>query len=400
MDRSHHEVTFIPFCMPEIGEEEVAAVLEVLRSGWLTTGPKTRQFEEEFAQYMGPGIEAMAVNSATSGLTLALEAAGIGPGDEVITSTYTFTATAGAVHHVGATPVFVDVREDSLNIDPAAVEAAITPRTRAILPVHFAGLSCDMEAITTIARHHNLHVIEDAAHALPTTFQGNMIGSLDTDATVFSFYATKTLATGEGGMIVTRDPAIARRCRVMRLHGISRDSFDRYMSATPSWSYEVVAPGFKCNMTDLAAAIGSQQLRKVERFRQKRESMAQKYDEAFKSSCVRLPKQAPAGDLHAWHLYVLRIGDDAPLSRNQFIDEMSRAKIGTSVHFIPLHMQPYWREKYGLCREAFPVATKAFEQAVSLPLYSRMTEQEQDRVIETARALLTGVRHPELHVTR
>jgi len=350
---------------------------------------------------MGPGIEAMAVNSATSGLTLALEAAGIGPGDEVITSTYTFTATAGAVHHVGATPVFVDVLEDSLNINPAAIEEAITPRTRAILPVHFAGLSCDMEAIVAIARRHNLRVIEDAAHALPTTSQGRLIGSLDTDVTVFSFYVTKTLATGEGGMIVTRDPAIAKRCKVMRLHGISRDSFDRYMSATPSWFYEVEAPGFKCNMTDLAAAIGSQQLRKVERFHKQRECMVRKYDEALRSPCVRLPKHAPTGDLHAWHLYVLRLADDAAVSRNRFIDEMSRAKIGTSVHFIPLHMQPYWRDKYGLRCETFPVATKAFEQAVSLPLYTRMTEDEQDRVIETAQTLLAGVHHPELHpVTR
>ena len=392
MGRSDCESAFIPFYLPDIGEEEVAEVLEVLRSGWLTTGPKTRKFEERFAEYIGSGVEAMAVNSATSGLTLALEAAGIGPGDEVITTTYTFTATAGAVHHVGATPVFVDVCEDSLNIDPDAIENAITPRTKAILPVHFAGLACDMRAIIAIARRHNLRVIEDAAHALPTTYGGQLIGGQDTDATVFSFYATKTLATGEGGMIVTRNPEIAKRCRVMRLHGISRDSFDRYTSITPSWFYEVEAPGFKCNMTDLAAAIGYPQLLKVDRLRDQREKMVRNYDAAFKDLSVRLPQHAPSGDLHAWHLYVLRLGNEASISRNEFIERMSQAKIGTSVHFIPLHLQPYWREKYGLRRESFPVATRAFESAVSLPLYTRMTCQEQDRAIETARSLLAGVR--------
>jgi dTDP-4-amino-4,6-dideoxygalactose transaminase len=392
MTKLPHDNSFLPFYLPEIGDEEVEEVLEVLRSGWLTTGPKTRRFEEEFAQYMGQGFEAVAVNSATAGLTLALEAAGVGPGDEVITTTYTFTATAGAVRHLGADPVFVDVREDTLNINPAAIEAAITDRTKAIVPVHFAGLACEMEEIIAIAKRNNLKIVEDAAHALPTTSGGSLIGTLDTDATVFSFYATKTLTTGEGGMIVTRNPSLARRCRVMRLHGIDRDSFDRYVSTTPAWFYNVEAAGFKCNMTDLAAAIGLRQLRKLEGFQRRREEMAARYSEAFADLCVTLPAPAPSGERHAWHLYVLRLENDAPVWRNQFIDDMSHARIGTSVHFIPLHLQPYWRDTYRLRSEDYPVATKEFEKVVSLPLYTRMTEKDQERVIAETRHILSRSR--------
>ena len=236
---------FLPFALPDIGEEEIAEVVDSLRSGWVTTGPKTKRFEQEFADFLGGGCEAIAVNSATAGLHLALEAIGIGAGDEVITTPYTFTATAEVVRYLGAHPVFVDIDPATLNIDVSKIEAAITPRTKAIMPVHFAGLSCDMDAIIRLARKHGLKVVEDAAHALPTRTNDKLIGTLDSDATVFSFYATKTITTGEGGMVVTRDPAIAARCRVMRLHGISRDAFDRYVSAKPSWQYEVVAPGFK-----------------------------------------------------------------------------------------------------------------------------------------------------------
>ena len=382
------DTPFLPFHLPEIGEEEIAEVVDALRSGWLTTGPKTKRFEEDFAQFIGNDVEALAVNSATAGLHLALEAAGIGPDDEVITTTLTFTATAEVVRYLGANPVFVDVREDTLNVDPAAIEAAITPRTRAILPVHFAGLACEMDPILRIAKFHRLKVIEDAAHALPATSGRRLIGALESDATVFSFYATKTLTTGEGGMVVTRDPELAKRCRVMRLHGIDRDAFDRYMSSSPSWFYSVVAPGFKYNMTDVAAAIGIHQLRKAEAFQRRREQLAHRYDEAFRNLCVRRPSHAPEDETHAWHLYVIRLNDDAPVSREEFIDEMAAAGIGASVHFIPLHLHPYWRDAYRLRPEQFPNATRAFKQIVSLPLYPRMTDADQARVIAATRAIL------------
>ena len=379
---------FLPFALPEIGEEEIAEVVDSLRSGWLTTGPKAKRFEEEFGHYIGAGVEALAVNSATAGLHLAAEACGIGPGDQVITTPYTFTATAEIIRYLGADPVFVDVLEDSLNIDPRLIESAVTSRTRAIIPVHFGGLACDMNSIMAIAARHQLKVIEDAAHALPATSAGRLIGTLESDATVYSFYATKTLATGEGGMIVTRNRELARRCRVMRLHGIDRDAFDRYTAKTPSWFYSVVAPGFKYNMTDLAAAIGIHQLRKVNQFQRRREEMAQRYDRAFERLCVRLPARAPAGDLHARHLYTIRLGADSPVSRDEFIEAMAKAGVGTSVHFIPLHLHAYWREAYALKAEQFPVATRAYRSIVSLPLYTRMTEADQDRVIHAVWSIL------------
>jgi len=337
---------------------------------------------------MGAKVEALAVNSATAGLHLALEAAGVGPGDEVVTTPYTFTATAEVIRYLGAHPVFVDVREDTLNLDPEAIEAAITTRTRAIIPVHFAGLSCDMEAILRIAKRHELRVIEDAAHALPATSGHHLIGTLESDATVFSFYATKTLATGEGGMIVTRDPELAKRCRVMRLHGIDRDAFDRYTSAAPAWFYRVVAPGFKYNMTDVAAAIGIPQLRKLDRFLCRREELARRYDEGLNGLSLRLPAHPPEGEVHAWHLYVVRLTDESPISRDDFITEMTRAGIGTSVHFIPLHVHPYWRDTYNLKPGDFPNATRAYERAVTLPLYTRMTDADQDRVIRAIHGIL------------
>lgn len=388
MTHSILQSSFLPFHVPEIGEEEIAEVVDSLRSGWLTTGPKAKRFEENFARYIGSDVEALGVNSATAGLHLALEAAGVGPGDEVITSSYTFTATAEVIRYLGANPVFVDVREDTLNIDPNAITAAISACTKAIMPVHFAGLACEMDSILAIAKRYQLKIIEDAAHALPATSGGRLIGALDSDATVFSFYATKTLATGEGGMVVTRDPKLAKRCRIMRLHGIDRDAFDRYTSKTPAWFYSVVAPGFKYNMTDLAAAIGIHQLRKLDQFQRRREELAQKYDEAFADICVRRPAHAPLGELHAWHLYVIRLNDDAPVSRDDFINEMAAAGIGTSVHFIPLHLHPYWRDTYHLRPEDFPNATRAFKHVVSLPLYPRMTDADQDRVIHVTRSIL------------
>lgn len=379
---------FLPFALPDIGEEEINEVLDSLRSGWLTTGPKTKRFEEDFAAFTGDDTEAIAVNSATAGLHLALEAVGIGEGDEVITTPYTFTATAEVVRYLGADPVFVDIDPATFNIDPALIEAAITSKTKAIIPVHFAGLSCDMDAILAIARKHGIKVVEDAAHALPTTCNGQLIGSLASDATVYSFYATKTITTGEGGMIVTPDPELAKRSRIMRLHGISRDAFDRYTSTKPSWHYEVVAPGCKYNMTDLAASLGIHQLKKAWLFQNKRQTMAARYDEAFCALPVILPPKAPAGDIHAWHLYVIRLTDASPVARDRFIEMMAEKGVGCSVHFIPLHLHPYWRDRYQLKPDDFPDALNAYERAVSLPLFTKMSEEDQERVIAAVRDIL------------
>jgi dTDP-4-amino-4,6-dideoxygalactose transaminase len=378
----------LPFAVPDIGEAEIEEVVDSLRSGWLTTGPKTRRFENEFAAFLGSHLHAIAVNSATSGLHLALEACGVGPGDEVITSTYTFTATAEVVRYLGAHPVFVDIDRRTLNMDPDCVARAITPRTKVIMPVHIGGLACAMDPILATARRHGIRVVEDAAHALPATYGGKLIGTLESDATVFSFYATKTLVTGEGGMVVTRDENLAARCRVMRLHGIDRDAFDRYTSERPAWYYEVVAPGFKYNMTDIAAALGIQQLRRIRELRDRREMMAQRYNQAFADLPVELPATGTPADLHAWHLYVLRLKDEAPMGREAFIERMSERKIGTSVHFIPLHRQPYWRDTYRLSGTSYPQAEDAYVRAVSLPLYTRMSEADQTRVIEAVRELL------------
>jgi dTDP-4-amino-4,6-dideoxygalactose transaminase len=383
-------MNFLPFALPDIGEEEIAEVVDSLRSGWLTTGPKTQRFEREFADFLGGGLQALAVNSATAGLHLVLEAFGIGPGDEVITTPYTFTATAGVVRHLGADPVFVDIDPHTFNLDPEKIERAITPRTKAIIPVHFAGLACEMDAIIKIARKHGLKIVEDAAHALPATSGGHLVGTLDTDATVFSFYATKTITTGEGGMIVTRDFGLAERCRVMRLHGISRDAFDRYVSTEPSWHYEVIAPGFKYNLTDIASAIGIQQLKKAWAFQQRRQEMADRYNAELAGLPVALPPPPLLGDLHAWHLYAIRLEDSAQIRREEFIKQMSARGIGCSVHFIPLHLHPYWQKAYDLRPDDFPAAWSAYERAVSLPLYTRMTDDDQTRVIKAVKDVLAG----------
>lgn len=380
--------SFLPFARPDIGEAEIDAVARALRSGWVTTGPETRAFEQEFAAFLGGGVQAIAVNSATAGLHLALEAIGIGPGDEVIAPTLTFTATVEVARYLGADAVLVDVDPVTLNIDPAAIEAAITPRTRAILPVHYGGLACDMAAIHAIARRHGLQVVEDAAHALPASCGGTPVGQLPSAATVFSFYANKTMTTGEGGMVVTRDEALAARMRVMRLHGISRDAFDRFTSRTPAWYYEVVAPGFKYNLTDLAAALGRVQLARLPAFVQRRQQLAARYLRELAGLPLVLPPQAPAGDTHAWHLFVLRLADTARVTRDEVVQALADAGIGTSVHFVPLHRQPYWRDRYALRPQDFPVAEAAYQRMLSVPLFTAMSDAEQARVIAALRACL------------
>lgn len=394
------ELPFLPFALPEIGEEEIAEVVDTLRSGWVTTGPKTRRFEEDFAAFMsadeahrkeantqGP-LHALAVNSATAGLHLALEAIGVGPGDEVITTTHTFTATAEVVRYLGADVVLVDIDPATMCIDPALVEAAITPRTKAVLPVHYGGRAADMQALMAIARRHGLKVVEDAAHALPTTCGGRLVGTLDSDATVFSFYANKTITTGEGGMVVTRHPELAARMKVMRLHGMSRDAFDRFTAKVPSWYYEVVAPGFKYNLTDIAAAMGIHQIKRLQGFQARRVQLAAQFDAALAGLPVITPPLPRPGDQHAWHLYVLRLADGAPVGRDALIEQLFAAGIGCSVHYIPLHLQPYWRDRYRLRSEQFPHSQHAFERLVSLPMYTRMTVSDVQRVAEAARHAL------------
>ncbi len=384
---------FLPFALPEIGEDEIAEVVDTLRHGWVTTGPKARRFEQDFAAFLGdagpvPGLEAIAVNSATAGLHLALEAVGVGPGDEVITTTHTFTASAEVARYLGADVRLVDIDPATLCIDPAAIEAAITPRTRAIVPVHFAGRAAEMGEILAIARRHGLKVVEDAAHALPTTVNGALVGQLASAAAVFSFYANKTMTTGEGGMAVTRDAQLAARMKVMRLHGINRDAFDRFTAKVPSWYYEIVAPGFKYNLTDIAAALGIHQLKRAREFRDARARIAAHYDALLADLPLVLPPQPAAGDLHSWHIYVLRLREDAPVGRDAVIEALFAAGIGSSVHYIPLHQQPYWRERYDLRAEDFPHSQKAYQATFSLPLYSRMTLADAERVAAVLRGVL------------
>jgi dTDP-4-amino-4,6-dideoxygalactose transaminase len=383
----------IPFSIPDIGEGEIQAVVQCLRSGWLTTGGRSAEFERNFAEFVGGGVEAVAVSSATAGLEIALAVHGITAGDEVITTDYTFTATAMSAVHLGARPVLVDIDPETFNIDPARIEDAISPRTKAIIPVHFAGLACDMAAINDIARRHGLKVIEDAAHALPTRCNNKMIGQGTSDATVFSFYATKTITTGEGGMITFPDPAAAKLARTLRLHGIDRDIFNRDDGARnggqKSWGYNVVAPGFKSNMSDIVASIGVVQLQRAWELHRRREELWTAYDEGLSAAPVMLPPKAAQGDLHAMHLYGIRLRDDAPLDRDSFIAEMSKLGVTCSVHFIPLHLHTYWRDKLDLSETMFPAAHKAFEREVTLPLFTRLTDEKQKLVIDATRRLLS-----------
>lgn len=377
----------MPLARPDLDEDDIAAVADCLRSGWLTSGPKVKAFEAAFAGFLGDDVHAVAVNSNSMGLLIALQALGIGPGDEVITSTNTFSATALSVVHVGARPVLVDIDPRTLTIDPAAIEAAITPRTRAVIPVHVGGLACDMAAIGALARRHDLRVIEDAAHAFPTTSGGRLVGNRTADATVFSFYATKTITTGEGGMVTTPHPELAQQLRLLRLHGIDKDIFSRDGDKRP-WLYDVLGPGHKANMPDMAAALGMEQLKKAWAFHERRSAIAQRYTEAFADLPLVLPAEAPAGDLHAWHLYVVRLADGAPLSRDAFIERMSASSIQCGVHFIPLHRLTYWRERTDIAAAYLPLAEAAFERSVSLPLFTAMSDLDTDYVIAAVRRLL------------
>lgn len=384
------ELPFLPYALPDIGEAEQAAVSQAMASGWVTTGPNARAFEQEFTTYLGGDVTALAVSSATAGLHLAVEAIGVGPGDEVIVPTLTFTATAEVVRYMGADPIVADIDPATLNIDPADIERRITPRTKAIIVVHYGGLACDMDAILAIAGRHRLRVIEDAAHAFPTVYRGALVGTLASDVTIFSFYANKTMTTGEGGMVVTRNPTLAERMRVMRLHGINRDAFDRFQSKTPAWYYEVVAPGYKYNLNDMAAALGRVQLTRIDAFAERRNALARRYQDAFAGLPIIDAPRPAQGDTHAWHIYAIRltVSDGDLDTRTRFIEALSAAGIGTSVHYIPLHRQPYWRDTYDLTASAYPQADRAYHGLVSLPLYTLMSDADQDRVIDAVKATL------------
>lgn len=380
----------IPFHRPSITAAERTAVLEVLDSGWLTTGERTIAFEEAVRAFVGTR-HAVAVNSATAALHLALEALRIGPDDEVIVPTYTFAACGEVVRYLNARPRLADVDARTLNITATTIEAQIRPTTRAILVVHFGGLMADMSSINELATRHGLAVIEDAAHALPAFQDGRAAGSIG-NAGALSFYATKTVTTGEGGMLVTDSDAIADRARTMRLHGISRDAWQRY-SAAGHWYYEIEDVGFKYNMSDLSAAIGLVQLERAEANRLERVRVAQRYGAGLTAAglldALELPPDAAPGDVHAWHLYAIRLRQGGANRRNAVIEHLRSAQIGTSVHFIPLHMHPYYRRTYGYTPEALPTATHEYEREISLPIFPDLLDADVDRVVE---ALVTALR--------
>ena len=377
---------FLPFHVPSIGDEEIAAVVDVLKSGWLTTGAKVKEFEQEFCRFVGAG-HGVAVNSATAALHLGLAAVGVGEGDEVIVPTMTFAATAEVALYLKAKPVLVDCTPDTLNIDPAAIERALTPRTKAIIPVHFAGQPCDSGRILSLARAHGLKIIEDAAHALPARDRCRMIGSIG-DITCFSFYATKTITTGEGGMATTDNPEWAEKMRMLSLHGISHDAWNRY-SSEGSWYYEVTNVGYKYNLTDIAASLGLEQLKKCHRFATARKRIAEAYTVAFADLPEIHTLACQPGKEHAWHLYVIQLElERLTINRREFIDALRQHNIGSSVHFIPLHLHPFYRNTFGYSPGDFPNAAAAYQRIVSLPIYPNMNDDDVGDVIAAVRSIV------------
>lgn len=386
---------FVAFARPSLDQQEEQAVLAVLRSGWLTTGDVAAAFESEFAQFVG-ARHALALNSATAGLHLALEAVGVGPGSVVLTTPYTFVATAEVVRYLGADPVFVDIDRATLNIDVARLQESLETldaagrRVSAIVPVHVAGLPCDMDAISALSLKHGVPVVEDAAHAFPVKVGDRYAGTLG-DAGVFSFYANKTITTGEGGMVTTDRDEVAARIRIMRLHGIDRDVWNRYTAPGAGWKYDVVAPGYKYNMTDIAAAIGRVQLRKAESFLQRRKAIARRYLAALSGlDFLTLPAWV---ENHAWHLFIIRIREKKlDRARDECIEELQKKGIGVSVHFIPLHTMSYYRDRYGLKPDDFPAAMECYRACISLPLSPSLADDDVERVIAAVAELGTSRR--------
>jgi dTDP-4-amino-4,6-dideoxygalactose transaminase len=376
---------YLPYCRPTIDEEEIAAVAEVLRSGWLTTGPKARAFEEEFSRATA-SAHALAVNSGTSALHLALAASGIGPGDEVITTPLTFCSCANVIVQQGATPVLADICEDDFNIDPAQVARRVTERTRAIMAVDFAGQPCRLDDLREISERHHLLLLEDAAHSAGARYRDRPVGGI-ADATAFSFYPTKNMTTAEGGMLTAASEELDASARSLALHGMSRDAWRRYQKDA-SWAYDVVAPGYKYNMSDVQAALGLVQLRRLDEFNARRSQLARRYaDRLADCEFISLPVARPDVE-HVWHLYVIRLQlQSLRIDRSDFIEELANRGIGTSVHFIPIHHHSYYREGFNFSAADFPVTERVFPELLSLPLYPLMTDGDVDRVAESIRQI-------------
>jgi dTDP-4-amino-4,6-dideoxygalactose transaminase len=375
---------WIPFFVPPIGDADISGVVDTLKSGWITRGPRTQEFERTFAESVGAEA-ALALSSCTAALHLSLIVNGIGPGDEVITTTMTFCATANVIEHVGATPVLVDVEEDTLNIDPAAVLRAITPHTKAIIVVHYAGHPVDLDALQAIARNHNLAFIQDAAHAFPAAFRGRRVGG-DGDLTCFSFYANKNLAIGEGGML-TGPVDKVETARRFSLHGMNTTAWNRFTKAG-SWRYDVNVAGFKCNMTDIQASIGLSQLCRVAVHQKRRAEIFKRYDRAFSNSWAVRPLRRRSEVDSSLHLYVIRLNlEYLSIDRDEFIEELKARNVATSVHYVPIHMHSHYANKFGFRPEDFPVALDYFNRTISLPLFPTMTDDQIDRVAETVLAI-------------
>ncbi|MCP4301391.1 MAG: DegT/DnrJ/EryC1/StrS family aminotransferase [Gammaproteobacteria bacterium] len=380
---------FIVFGAPDIQQAEIDEVVDSLEAGWLGTGPKVQRFEREFAAYKGSNVDCVAaLNSCTAALHVSLLAAGIQPGDEVLTTAMTFCATANAAIHAGATPVPVDIDEHTLNIDPKQIEQKITGRTRAIVPVHFAGRACEMDAIMAIAEKHGLTVIEDCAHAIETEYKGQKAGSFG-DFGCFSFYATKNVVTGEGGMVIAKSRESINRIKVLSLHGMSRDAWHRFGDEGYK-HYQVVEAGFKYNMMDLQAAIGIHQLARVEQSWLRRQEIWNKYQQEFRNLPIGTPAQPEKDTRHAFHLYTITIKrEDCGLSRDEFINEMGRANIGVGVHYLSLAQHPYYGERFGWGSSDFPMANDFGLTTVSLPLSPKLSNSQVDYIIETVTELVS-----------
>ncbi len=376
---------FLPIARPDIDDADVAEVVDTLRSGWLTYGPKTQRFETEFKQMVGAD-HAVATNSCTAGLHLALLAAGVGPGDEVITTPLTFAATANVIVHTGATPVLADIRYEDLNIDPERIRERITPRTKAIMPVHYAGQACAMDEIMAIAREHNLVVIEDAATAAGAAYKGRPVGALG-DMTVFSFYPIKNMTTGQGGIVTTDNSEYAERLGSLRNHGLDSNAWKRYSSEAARPFYTLSEPGFNYGMFDLLAAVGLGQLKRLPEFNARRTELAAHYTQCFADvPQVEVPTVSP--DITSnWHLYVMRLRDTT-FARDDLVTALKARGIGTSVHYYPVHYHPYYREHFGFREGDYPVCEREFDRILSLPLFPQMTEQDVERVVEAVRAIL------------
>jgi len=384
------EEPFLVFGAPKIGEEEIAEVEACLRSGWLGTGPRVAQLEKDFAAYRRvQASQVAAVNSCTAALHVSMVAASLEPGAEVITTPLTFCATVNAILHAGLSPVMADVDPRTQNIDPAAIEAAITPRTRAIVPVHFAGRPCDMDAIMAIAERHSLVVIEDCAHAIETEYHGRPAGTFG-DFGCFSFYVTKNVTTGEGGMILGRDEERIARARILALHGMSKDAWHRFGDAGYK-HYQVVECGFKYNMMDLQAAIGLHQLAKVDTHWQRRRAIWAFYQQALADLPLELPAEPGTDTRHGFHLYTVMV--DAArcrITRDGFLDAMNAARIGTGVHYLSVPEHPYYQQRFGWRPEQWPHAMRLGRQTVSLPLSPALTDADVERVIATVRRIISG----------